>query len=176
MALISEVKPEDNVWELYPALSLIKEFRELKKREGDERSSAIIKAIFLIWDPKSPYHDSGMRFSKILEDVNEYVLNEEAFDWVPYENFKNFFINANTSRLEALLISYEKEINDFKQMISNWKWSKEDATSRAKVMKEYKALIEDFAETKQKLLNSNEDDVEFEGGYTKSFLEDLGSE
>lgn len=174
--LLRDITPDSNVWEKNPALTVIRQFRKLKEDEGDDRSNAIIKAIFLIWDTKSPLRDSGVSPEQLVEDVSQHLLGDADFNWDPYEEFRDFFIESNISKTEALMLKYEQEIEGLNKLLSNWKWSQKDADKRARIMKEYKSLFEDLAEVRSIVVEQVEMEEELEGGYNKSFLESFGTE
>lgn len=176
MALIQEVNPDVSIWKQNPALGLIKEFKELKLKEGDERSSNIIKAIFYIWDTKSKLRDSGLSEQQLIEDINTSVIGDPDFNWHEYWDFKEFFIAKNVSKLESMLIGYENDIRDLEQMLADWKWGKKDLKQKAEARKQLKILVEEYADLKRKALAEADENVVLEGGYTKSLVEGLGSE
>lgn len=176
MALILEVTPETDIWKQHPSLKLIKEFRELKDKEGDERSGNIIKSIFLIWDHKGNLRDSGIDEDQLIRDVSETLLGDPDFDWSQYETFKEYFLSVNTTRLESMRLNYENEILGLGRMLKTWKWHQKDAEKRAKVVKEYKILFDDLIEVTEKIKLEVEAEVEYEGGYNKSLLEQIGTD
>lgn len=176
MALLHEVKIDSDVWQLNPSLELIKEFRELKEKEGYERSSAIIKAIFFIWDMKSDLRDSGMSESKLMKDVSQMLLEDEDFNWQNYEDFKDFFLAANLGKLESLFLEYEKDLEDLNTFISTLKWGKTTIDTKAKANKQRKELFDQLLEIREKLKHDGDVEADMEGGYVKSFIENFGTD
>lgn len=176
MALITDINPDITIWEQNPGLQFITEFKLLRLKEGDERSSNIIKSIFYIWDPKSKVRDSGLTEEQLIADMNLNLIGDENFNWHEYWEFKEFFIEKNISKLEALYMEHEQEIHELKLMLSEWKWGKKDTTQKAAAMKQHKQLLEEAAELKQKISQEAEENVILEGGYTKSLVEGFGTE
>lgn len=176
MALITDINPDITIWEQNPGLQFITEFKLLRLKEGDEHSSNIIKSIFYIWDPKSKLADSGLTEEQLIKDMNTNLIGDPDFNWHEYWEFKEFFIESNISKLESLYLEHLQEIHDLKVMLSEWKWGKKDTSQKAAAMKQHKMLIEEAAELKQKISQDAEENVVLEGGYTKSFIEGLGSD
>lgn len=165
---------EASVWEQCPGLDLLTEFKKFKEQEGEERSSNIIKSIFYIWDPKSNLRDSGYDEASLIKDMNENVIGDSDFDWEDYEDFKAFYMDHNLSEAENLLKKYRNEIDGLDQLLSTWKWTKEDAAERAKLVSTYKALFDDYLEVKAQVDIEHESLSEMRGGYTKSKFENYG--
>lgn len=175
MPFIAIESPEDNIWEKNPSLELIKEFKELKQVEGEERSSNILKAIYYIWDPKSDIRDSGVSEDKLLEDVTTNMLGPD-FNWDDYEEIQEAYLNFNITKLESLLLRYEKEIEDLNKMLEDWKWTKKDVVQKGNAVRQYKMLFDEYIQIKDKARMEAEEMYDMLGGYQKSLIEDYGGE
>lgn len=174
MALIYAVTPEMNIWENYPNLKLIREFKQLKDDLGDEKSSNIIKIIFTVYDPKSQLRDSGIDHEKLLKDSSAELLGDADFNWEPYDEFKDFFLKANLSKLETTLVRYEQDLEDLDKLLESWKWSKKDITPRATAVKQRNMLYDELIKIQVQVKAEVEEAEELFGGYQKSLLENYG--
>lgn len=173
MPFIIVESPEDNIWKVNPSLELISEFKDFKQQEGEERSSNILKAIYYIWDPKSNLRDSGIKEDQLLRDVTSNILGDD-FNWDDYEEIRNAYLNFNITKLESLLLRYEKEIEDLNAMLETWKWDKKDVVQRGKAVAQYKALFDEYISTAEKARMEAEELSDMLGGYQKSMLESFG--
>lgn len=173
MGFITLNNSEENIWEINPFLDLISEFKELKRKEGEETSSNILKAIYLIWDPKSDLRESGLPETKLMNDVTESLLGK-SFNWDKYDHIREAYMEYNISELEREFLRCGKELKDFNDFLEKWTWTKEGAKERATVMKQYKELISDYVRAKENFIQERTEIEEMEGGYTKSFLENMG--
>jgi len=174
MAFIIVETPDDNIWEKNPSLELISVFKDFKDSLGEEKSSNIIKAIYYIWDPKSKVKDSGVSEDTLVEDVTSSIIKDDKFNWDDYEYIKKAYIENNISKMESLLLRYEKEIIDLNTMLEGWKWSKTDIKARSEAVKAYKVLFDEYIEVASKVKAENDEIAEFFGNYQKSMLESFG--
>jgi hypothetical protein len=176
MAFITVDNPDINIWKQNPALNLITEFQEFKLEEGDSRSSDILKAIYYIWDPKSDLRDSGVTEKKLIEDVSKNLLGDPDFDWDKYDHIKELYQTNNYTKLETMLLRYEKEINDLNDLLKEWPWSKTDIKDRSEAVKQYKILFDEYIDIHEKAKMEAEELSDMYGGYQKSMLEDFANE
>jgi len=174
MALIHTVTPEMNIWETYPNLKLIKEFKQLRDDEGDEKSSNIIKIIFNVYDTKSQLRDSGIDHEKLLKDSSAELLGDADFNWEPYDEFKEFFLKSNLSKLETTLVRYEQDLEDLDELLKSWKWSKKDIPARSTAVKQRNVLYDELIKIQAQVKAEVEEAEELFGGYQKSLLENYG--
>lgn len=172
MAFIIVDNPDINIWEHNPSLDLISEFREFKEKEGELRSSDILKAIYYIWDPKSDLRDSSIPESKLIADISNNLLGDPDFDWDAYDYIKEAYLEYNITKLESLLLTYEKEIHDLNEVLMNWRWDKNNINDKANAVKQYKVLFNEYIEIKEKAKMEAEEFSEMLGGYQKSMLEE----
>lgn len=174
MAFIVVEKPDVNIWKENPALELIKEWREFKKKEGVERSSDILKAIYYIWDPKSELRDSGVDESQLIEEVTSSIINDPEFNWDDYDHIKDLYLKHNITKIQKLFLRYEKEIEDLNMILEDWKWERLNIQDKAAAVKQYRELFDQCIEIRDKVYMEIEDIKEMEGGYQKSLLEEYG--
>src|SRR6188472_3824244 len=132
MPFIRVPTPECNIWEENPALSLISEFKEFKASEGAKKSSAILKAIFYIYDPKSTLKDSGIDGDKLVTDITANVIKIKDFNWHEYQEIIDTYLKFNISKLESMLLSYEKQITDLNKILDKWVANKDDIGEKSK--------------------------------------------
>lgn len=176
MAFIIVENPEDNIWEANPSLELISGFRAFKNKEGVERSSNIIKAIYYIYDPKSELRDSGVPFDQLIEDITNNVIGDPDFDWNDYDDIKELYMSNNITALEAKLLDHEKEMEDLKTFLSTWALSKKDIKDRMVTMSAYNKLLDEYIDIREKVKMETEEMTEMLGGYQKSLIESFGNE
>lgn len=170
---ITQIKTIDaNVWDEFPELSLITKFREFREKEGDEKSSNIIKAIFYIWDVKSSFRKSGMTEDEIKKEIHKNLLGNPKFSWKKLQGIKLYFLDKNQTAAQKLFAETEIQIRELNHFLrEEWEWSETNAKDKAAVMKQYKDLYKDYLDYKEAIA---EEEIEFEstrGGYNKSFLE-----
>lgn len=164
-----------NVWKEFPYLNVIKEFKEFREKEGDEKAGNIIKAIFLLWDVKSELRDSGLTEEKLLQDINTNLIGDPDFNWDEYEDIKQFFLQYNMSEEEFFVANYKKELTELKLLLDGWSWTKKDTAAKAKAMGTYKDLFDDWLSMKEKVdsQRSVTEDM-MEAGYMPSLFEQHG--
>ncbi len=176
MAFIRIEDPDENIWKTNPSLKLISDFEDFKEKEGEDRSSSILKAIFYIWDPKSELRDSGVSESQLIEDVTKNLINDPDFNWDDYDHIKTLYQETNITKIEGLLLRYEKEIHDLNTILEDWKWNKKEIKDRAAAVSQYKVLFDEYVEVKDKVKMETDELSEMYGGYQKSMLEDFGKD
>lgn len=167
--LLSEL----NIWEEYPHIGMISKFKTFKRKEGKDKSSRILIAVFLIFDPKSPFRKASMTEDEIMNEVNKSVLKDVKFPWDEYEEIKEYFLEKNGSKLQMMFRDTEAEIINLNTFLKKWKLNKNDVGERAKVMKQYRDLYKDYMELKEKIDMEVEDGANSHGDYDKSMLENM---
>lgn len=172
MPIIELRKSNINLWEEFPDLDIITEFKKLREKEGDERSNAILKGIYYIWDPKSDKRDSGFTEEELIKDINKNLIGDKNFNWSEYEDVKQAWFKYCFTKTDSLLKSLEDEIEKLNEMIKNWTWTKKDASDKAATMKVYTSLYEDYKEIKMKFINEKHERDEMLGGYQITILEE----
>jgi len=172
MPIVEIRKSNINLWDEYPDLDIISEFKKLRKEEGDERSNNILKAIYYIWDVKSDKRDSGFTEEELIKDVNENLLNDKNFDWSKREELKEAWFKYCMSETDRLLKRYRDEIEDFNTMMKEWKWDKKTAQDKAMTMKSAKSMFEDLKEIEKLFVAEKIARLEMQGRYTPSLLEE----
>jgi uncharacterized protein YihD (DUF1040 family) len=165
--------PKDNIWEKNPHLEIITEFKDFKKQVGFRKSSKVLTALFLIYDPKSPLRNQGWTEEEILEDVNKNYLTYKNFDWDDYEDIKEVYLNKTISKIEKLFIQYEKDLEDLNLVMRSWKYDKNNVKERSALIKEYKTLLADYMELRSKV-EEQKKTIQNRAGYKESLAEKLG--
>lgn len=173
MPIIEIRKSNLNLWNEYPDLDIISEFKKLRKKEGDEKSSNILKAIYYIWDPKSDKRDSGFTEQELIAEINENLIGEKEFDWEKYEDIKQAWFKYCLTKTDTLLKKYEEEIEGLQKMLDEWKWDKKTATDKKNAMAALRDLYQDYATVKSLFISERFERLEMEGGYTPSLLEEM---
>lgn len=176
MPFIIVNSPKDDIWEVNPALELISEFKEFKKKEGDKRSSDILKAIYYVYDPKSELRDSGLEESKLLEDVTEGMIGDPDFDWDEYQYVKDLYMKYNISKNEKLVLGFQAEIESMQKFMADWQWTKKDAKMKADTMTTFRKLFDDLEEVQQAFSQEKQEYIEMQAGYSLSRFESYGTD
>lgn len=171
MPFVVVENPEENIWDTNPGLELITEFRDFKAKEGEIKSSNIIKAIYYIWDPKSPLRDSGLPEEKLIEDNTKNIIGDKNFNWDDYEDIKEFYLKYNISKIEALLLQYEDEVKGLNELLADWPWTKKGVKEKSFAVSQYKGLFESLMEISDKVRADASDEMEMRAGYQKTMVE-----
>lgn len=172
MPIVVLNKSNINLWDEYPDLELIEEFRILKQEEGYDKSNNILKAIYYIWDPKSDKRDSGFSEEELIKDITKNLIGDKNFIWAKHDKTKEAWLKYCFTKTDTLLKELEDEIEAFHLMIKKWKWTKADSLDKAAAMKAYNALFTDYAEIKKLHVSEKLEREEMEGGYQISMLEE----
>jgi len=174
MGFIKISSPEANIWEENPALSIITEFKQFRAKEGDEKSSTILKAIYYAYDPKSELRSSGMNDEELEQYIVDNVIRNKKFQWTKYEAIKQIYLEKNISKLESVLMTYEKSVLELKSILDAWKATKEDVDKKAKITNLYKEALHGYLEAKREVEEEWVQEEELWAGYTKSKVESYG--
>lgn len=172
MPIVELRKSGINLWEEYPDLDLIEEFRALREKEGDERSNNILKAIYYIWDPKSDKHDSGFTEAELIEDINTNLLGQKKFNWNKYEKVKQAWFKYCMTKTDKILKDLEDQMEGLNQMLKDWAWSQDTAKEKADVMGKQTVLLRDYEPVRRLFSADKMERDEFHGGYGLSGLEE----
>ena len=171
MPLVSIKKSNINIWDEYPDLDVIDVFKKLRKEEGDEKSSNILKSIYYIWDPKSDKRDSGFTEEELIKDINKNLIGDKNFKWAEYEEVKEAWFKYCLTNTERLLQYYENEIDGLNEMMKDWTWTKHDASEKAAAMRNYKQLLTEYSEVKNLFTQEKIEREKMEAGYQLSMIE-----
>jgi len=174
MAFITVDSPDDNIWEKNTSLELISEFRDFKEKEGIDKSSNILKAIYYIWDPKSDIRDSGVSEKKLIEDVTTDLIKDPDFKWDDYDHIRKAYMDNNITLLEGKLLNHEAEMAKLKKFLDDWVLDKNDIRDRILAVSAYTKLIDEYIDIRDKVKMETEELSDMLGGYQKSMIEDLG--
>lgn len=166
--------PKDNIWTENPHLELVTEFKDFKDKEGTRKSSKILTAIYLIWDPKSNLRNAGMSDLEILEDVTNNYLSYKDFNWDDYGYIKDIYFEKCISKTEKLFLRIESDLDDFNNILEKYKFSKDNAADRAKLTKEYKALLLEYMDVKTRVQEEKKNMNQNRDNYTDSLIESFG--
>jgi hypothetical protein len=175
MSFVLVEDPEINIWEKNPELALIIEFAEFREKEGEIRSSDILKAVYYIHDPKSKLRDTSVSQIDLIHTVNTTVLEDPKFNWDDYDYIVDVYLKYNTSKIESLLLRYEDEIEQLNKILESWKWDKSNIKDRADALKQYQTLLTELSDLRERVLAETNEHMEMHGGYQTSLIEDLGN-
>jgi len=173
MPIVELKKPNINLWEEYPDLDIIEEFKKIRLAEGDEKSNNILKAIYYIWDPKSDKRDSGFTEQELIKDINKNLIGEKAFNWKTKdrEALKQAWFKYCMTKTDMLLRDYQEQVEGMNAMHREWPWSPENAKEKAASMSAYKTVFADYKDILKDFNNEKLEREEMEGGYQPSMNE-----
>lgn len=174
MPLIQIKSKNENIWETHPFLDIIPEFNEFRHKEGDEHSSKILIAIWILWDSKSPFKDSSVEFDDLVNDVNTAFLEDEHFNWDNYIDIKNLYLKHCITKKESMFLYYQDEIAKLAAFLQdeNNKWSMKNASEKISIISQAKILWRDYLELESQVKEEREAQRYF-GGYNPSMNEQL---
>jgi hypothetical protein len=158
-----------SIFEQNPGLKNIKPLDELYKKgeEGDK----IMKAIYFIYDLKSPYYSFSPKEEDRIQEVNTGFLEVETFDWKQYKEYTDFFKKHCRTELQKQLDIFRKDIQGRETFFRSLSWT--DPVERVEkdiLLTSHDKFIEKYAELKGKV-ESEIEELESLGGYRKSWLE-----
>jgi len=128
------VDPNGNIWEDNPHLLATKFFSDLKRDLGADLSDRLLRAIYYIYDVRSPLTESGKSFDEIVEDVNYTVLEDSSFDWNKYQYVVDEYIKVVPTKAQAELSRYQREITELNEFLNNWPWSEDNVKDKTKAL------------------------------------------
>jgi hypothetical protein len=172
MPIVELKKSGINLWEEYPDLEFITEFKELKDKEGAEKSNNILKAIYYIWDPKSDKRDSGFTEEELIKDINKNLIGEKNFKWSNYEKTKAAWDKYCLTKTDTILVEYETKISQVNEVIKTMPVTKENIKEIGDYLKLQKSLLLDYAEVKKEFVQEQISRAEMENGYVPSLNEE----
>jgi hypothetical protein len=157
-------------WEQNPILGYMSPFNEFKKKKN---SSNIMKAIYMIYDSKSPYRATSKEEGDILAEVNKNFLNDEKFPWDEYDKIISAYKDVCISKLQKKVNDLMLEISEMD--IARRDLSFDDSAESERRMKMYsmvKTLYTD-AITLQNELNEEVGEQLIYGDYVPSLIEEF---
>jgi type I site-specific restriction endonuclease len=157
-------------WSQNQQLAIVTPFADFKKKKN---SSNIMVAIFLIYDSKSYLKKMGMSTQEIIDDVNKNYLEDEDFDWEKYADIVEAYKDKCRSRLHKKVENMLDEIEQIEEARKNLVW---DDPTEAKLKTELfdasKKLYNEAIDLQRKL-NEEIAELELEGDYVPSMIEDF---
>lgn len=172
MPIVELKKSGINLWDEYPDLEFITEFKELKEKEGAEKSNNILKAIYYIWDPKSDKHDSGFTEAELIKEMNKNLIGEKNFKWKDYEHVKAAWQKYCLTKTDTIFLKYQTKIEEVCKVIDGVKVTKDTIHEISDYLKIEKALLSDLAEAQKEFRQEAAARAEMMEGYTPSLLEE----
>lgn len=166
--------PKASIWEVNPHLEIISEFKKFKEELGVRKSSKILTAIYLIYDPKSELRNSGMTDKEVYEDVTNNYLAYKDFSWPDYDHIKVFYLDKCITKTEKLFLRVEQDLDELNTLMGTYKYDRDNALERTKLTKEYKSLLLDYIELKNKVQEEKQNTNQNRGDYEDSLIESLG--
>lgn len=170
--LFVDIENEDSdIWKDNPDLQFSEPFAKFKKSERN--SNKIMKAIYLIYDPKSRFNIAKEPQEKIIEDVTKNFLRKREFDWTKYNDVIEAYKENCKSPLQR---QYEEILSDYEGFISyyrNLSWEDED---EARIKTGHMKTIEDYGKKiieLKKLVDGEENEQKYKFDYRKSMIENL---
>lgn len=167
-----------SIFEQNPGLKDIKPFDELYKLGGEvgEDGDTAMKAIYFMYDVKSPYFSYAPKEEERIHEVNSNFLEGLEFDWDKYKKQVDFFKEYCLTELQRRLVIYRQDIDGREDYFRSLKWADPaDRVEKDILLTSHDKFIEKYAELKNKV-ESEIEELESLGGYRKSWLEQKGLE
>jgi hypothetical protein len=157
-------------WGQNQQLAIMSPFNDFKKKKN---SSKIMMAIYLIHDSKSDFIKAGMTTDEIIKDVNKNYLEDEEFPWESYQEIVDAYKEKCTSRLHKKVMNMLDEIDEIEKSRSELSWDDPaEAELKIKLFDASKKLYNEAIDL-QKKLNEEVAELELEGDYVPSMIEEL---
>ena len=172
MPIVELKKPGINLWDEYPGLEFITEFKELKEKEGAEKSNNILKAIYHIWDPKSDTHNSGFKEEELIKEMNKNLIGDKNFKWKEHEKVKEAWFKYCFTKTDTILVKYRRKVEEVCDVYDSIKVTKDNAKEVKDNLKLQKELLIDLSEVEKEFVQEGIARAEMENGYVPSLLEE----
>ena len=157
-------------WIQNQQLAIVSPFAEFKKKK---ESSKIMIAIFLIYDSKSDLKKMGMSTQEIIDDVNKNFLDDANFEWDKYSEIVEAYKDKCRSRLHKKVENMLDEIEQIEEARKNLVWDDPgEAKLKTDLFDASKKLYNEAIDL-QKKLNEEVAELELEGDYVPSMIEDF---
>jgi len=173
MQVLAHIKDlNKDFWEQNQQLAYMSPFHELKKINDD--SSSIMRALYMIYDAKSPFRATGMTEEEIIIDVNKNFLNNENFPWEDYQKYVDAYKDKCRSMLHKKLDNLMGEILEMEQR--RRELSADDPSEMEQKIKLFDAVSKwyDKAIELQQKLNEEVAEQALYGEYAPSLIEGYG--
>lgn len=171
---VDEVQKTDNFWEVNPSLLTLTPYAQFYKKLGKRRSSNVMKAVWMIYDPKSKAQLSGERSEKDLQkDIATHLLNEPSFDWKDKELKKviaAYRLDCRTF-VERELMFWENELRERSIYQRELPWDTE-RREKDEMLGTQKKLFEQYLDIKKEV-DKERSERSFHGGTGKSLIEKM---
>ena len=159
------------IWEQNPWLSIIEFFKTFKDDLGEDLSSKILTAIFLVYHPNSDLREDVRGTNELEEDVATNYLKDPKFDWRKYDGIKEEFLKQTTTKVQQHFIRYENEVEKLLKFVETGKYTEKNALSRASLLEKSDKIWNKYLELKQKVEQEKADSTKSLGNYSKSMAE-----
>lgn len=169
VAILKDI--EGSFWEQNPALKIVRPFSDFYK---EKNSDLIMKAIYLIYDAKSPLFATEISETDLVKDVNENFIKDKDFVWDDYVHIVESYKEYCTSSLHKSLIKMKDEIFDIESAIKNLSFEDEvEYEMRIKLNKLRRDLLNDAIDLELKF-KEEVGEQELFGDYDPSEIEIWG--
>lgn len=167
------ILPEEgeNFWDINKELIYLEPYLKLIKEEGKNRSSDIMKAIYLCYDPKSPFQNTGGRtLEEIQNDIVNNFLEDPSFDWSQYSQLIEIYKKDSRTKLERELDYWEMQLRERREFIKELPWD-DKPELKDNMLNKSKKLFEDYISVIEKVENERKT-TKGHGNTRKSLLEE----
>lgn len=170
---IKEVNPESNVYKDNPGLSFISFFKEFKDNHGEDKASKLISAAYYLLDRRSELLRSGMSPEEIAADLKDNLL--EGDDILDYQELIDEYNERCKTKSQRLLEHWETELTARDVLLKGWRWTKEDAAEKDKLLKTSASLWQQYLKVKSEVEEEEKEGAVY-GDKEMSLFEQIGNE
>ncbi len=161
---------DGDFWAQNPMLALMSPFAEFKKKKN---SSNIMKAIYMVYDSKSPFKATWADENEAVKDINKNYLKDENFPWEEYQSVVNAYKDKCRSSLQKMLDDLLYEIKEMELARKNLSFDDPmESEQRLKMYTVAKKLYEEAIELQSKL-NEEVGEQIIHGDYVPSLIEEF---
>lgn len=169
MPLIEVKDLRGSIWKENPHLEYVSPFKEFKEELGAKEAGKIIKAAYMVFDPKSSLRDS-LSEDEANEDIVKNYLKNEEWDWEPYMHIVEAILDKNLTDAEKRLRKLKSEMDGLDRLLDSWAWSKDNASKKISIIEKSKTLWEDYFDLESKVQQEKSNTLSY-GNYEKSLIE-----
>lgn len=165
---------KDNIIKENPWLELIGPVKDLISDVGKAEAARRLKAVYLVYDFRSPLRKASMPVDQIQADIADGVLKKPRFDWSSLEDLIHFWETEMCPPSYGMLNTFRKELEGLKEHIDSLgKWSTNNAKDRVKLVQSYRELMQEYHDIENKVKEEERQGTGGYGNYEPSFLESL---
>lgn len=170
MKYIAATLPDEGQtwWSVNPLMEYVTVFREFKRRYK-RRSTKIMNAVYMVYDPKSELKSSGLTEEEIKREVAVNYLKDENFPWEDHMELIEAYIAYCKTKVEKQLDNWYMELQLRDAYINGLSWD-QNSTEKDKMMlntdKHYEAYFKIEAQ-----LKAERSAAESYGDYERSLSE-----